>query len=286
MKNLEKTFLKKNYKHNCRCCDSNNLKIFISLGYQPLANNLLNNLNEKEEFYPLEVNWCSDCFNCQLSYVVEPKKLFLNYLYLSSTGKSFVNHFSDAAKLYVKEFNLNKDNSCIIDIGSNDGIALKPFKDLGFLKILGIEPAKNLAQLANKSGIRTINGFLNKDLIKDVNEKADLLLVSNVFAHVDDIKSMSECFFYLLKENGILVIEVQYLLNTLLDCTFDNIYHEHVNYWSVASLNKFFQKLGAIVFKVEKINTHGGSIRVFVTKDGNKKIDKSVCSFINEEKLF
>ena len=284
MKNLEKTFLKKNYKHNCRCCDSNNLKIFISLGCQPLANNLLNNLNEKEEFYPLEVNWCSDCFNCQLSYVVEPEKLFLNYLYLSSTGKSFVNHFSDAAKLYVKEFNLNKDTSCIIDIGSNDGIALKPFKDLGFLKILGIEPAKNLAQLANKSGIRTINGFLNKDLIKDVNEKADLLLVSNVFAHVDDIKSMSECFFHLLKENGILVIEVQYLLNTLLDCTFDNIYHEHVNYWSVASLNKFFQKLGATVFKVEKINTHGGSIRVFVTKDGNKKIDKSVYSSINEEK--
>jgi peroxiredoxin family protein len=285
MQNLETNILlKKNYKLNCRCCDSNKLRTFISLGYQPLANNLLSNLNEKEEFYPLEVNWCSDCFNCQLSYVVEPEKLFLNYLYLSSTGKSFVNHFSDAAKLYVKEFNLNKDTSCIIDIGSNDGIALKPFKDLGFSKILGIEPAKNLAQLANKSGIRTINGFLNKDLIKDVNEKADLLLVSNVFAHVDDIKSMSECFFHLLKENGILVIEVQYLLNTLLDCTFDNIYHEHVNYWSVASLNKFFQKLGATVFKVEKINTHGGSIRVFVTKDGNKKIDKSVYSSINEEK--
>jgi len=285
MKNLEtKNFLKKNYKLNCRCCDSNKLRTFISLGYQPLANNLLNNLNEKEEFYPLEVNWCSDCFNCQLSYVVEAEKLFLNYLYLSSTGKSFVNHFSDAAKLYVKEFSLNKDTSCIIDIGSNDGIALKPFKDLGFLNILGIEPAKNLAQLANKSGIRTINGFLNKDLIKDVNEKADLLLVSNVFAHVDDIKSMSECFFYLLNENGILVIEVQYLLNTLLDCTFDNIYHEHVNYWSVGSINKFFQKLGVTVFKVEKINTHGGSIRVFVTKDSNKKIDKSVYSFINNEK--
>jgi len=284
MINLKKNLFMKNYKLSCRCCDSKNLKSFISLGHQPLANNLLNNINEKEEVYPLEVNWCSDCFNCQLSYVVEPKKLFLNYLYLSSTGKSFVNHFQNTAKLYIKDFNLNKKTSCIIDIGSNDGIALRPFKDLGFSNILGIEPAKNLAQLANKSGIRTINGFLNKDLVKEINQKADLLLASNVFAHVDDIKSMSECFFYLLKKNGILVIEVQYLLNTLLDCTFDNIYHEHVNYWSVISINNFFQKLGAAVFKVEIINTHGGSIRVFVSKDSNRKIHKSVNNFIREEK--
>jgi hypothetical protein len=256
------------------------------LGFQPLANNLLSDLSEKEEFYPLDVNWCSDCFNCQLSYVVEPEKLFLNYLYLSSTGKSFTNHFLDAAKLYVKEFSLNKKTSCIIDIGSNDGIALKPFKDLGFPNILGIEPAKNLAQLANKSGIRTINGFLNKGLIKKINQKADLLLASNVFAHVDDIKSMTECFLKLLKKNGVLVIEVQYLLYTLLDCTFDNIYHEHVNYWSVMSINKFFKKLGITVFRVEKINTHGGSIRVFATKDSNRKIDKSVNIFIDDEKKF
>jgi 2-polyprenyl-3-methyl-5-hydroxy-6-metoxy-1,4-benzoquinol methylase len=281
----QRDFLIKNYKFKCRCCDGKNLKRFISLGCQPLANNLLNNINEIEKVYPLEVNWCQDCFNCQLSYTVEAEKLFSHYLYLSSTGSSFVSHFREAAKLYIKELNLNK-SSQIIDIGSNDGIALKPFKDFGFLNILGIEPAKNLADIANKSGIKTINGFLNKELIKNITEKADLLLASNVFAHVDDIKSMAECFFTLLKKDGIIILEVQYLLNTLLDFTFDNIYHEHVNYWSVLSINSFFRRFNATVFKVEKINTHGGSVRVYVARNNNIKVDKSVNIFIKEEKKF
>jgi 2-polyprenyl-3-methyl-5-hydroxy-6-metoxy-1,4-benzoquinol methylase len=281
----QRDFLIKNYKFKCRCCDGKNLKRFISLGCQPLANNLLNNINEIEKVYPLEVNWCQDCFNCQLSYTVEAEKLFSHYLYLSSTGSSFVSHFREAAKLYIKELNLNK-SSQIIDIGSNDGIALKPFKDFGFLNILGIEPAKNLADIANKSGIKTINGFLNKELIKNITEKADLLLASNVFAHADDIKSMAECFFTLLKKDGIIILEVQYLLNTLLDFTFDNIYHEHVNYWSVLSINSFFRRFNATVFKVEKINTHGGSVRVYVARNNNIKVDKSVNIFIKEEKKF
>ncbi|MDA1284716.1 MAG: NAD-dependent epimerase/dehydratase family protein [Proteobacteria bacterium] len=280
----DRDFLLKNYKLNCRCCESKNLKRVISLGYQPLANNLLNSSTDKDEVFPLEVNFCQDCYNCQLSYTVEAEKLFSHYLYLSSTGASFVDHFKEAAKSYINQFNLNKDSSQIIDVGSNDGIALKPFKDLGFKNILGIEPAKNLAEIANKSGIKTIQGFLNKDLIRKINERADLILASNVFAHVDDIKSMSDCFFSILKTNGVIIIEVQYLLNTLSDCTFDNIYHEHINYWSVLSLNNFFNKHDAKLFKVEKVNTHGGSIRVFVTKDKSKKTDKSVEDFINKEK--
>ena len=282
----DRSFLLKNYKLNCRCCDSKNLKRVISLGYQPLANNLLNSPAEQDEFFPLEVNYCQDCYNCQLSYTVEAEKLFSHYLYLSSTGLSFVNHFKEAAKSYINQFNLNKDTAQIIDVGSNDGIALKPFKDLGFKNILGIEPAKNLAKIANDAGIKTIQGFLNKDLIRKINERADLILASNVFAHVNDIKSMSDCFFSLLKKDGVLIIEVQYLLNTLLDFTFDNIYHEHVNYWSVLSLNNFFNKQDAKLFKVEKINTHGGSVRVFITKDKSKKTDKSVEDFINKEKEF
>ena len=280
----DRDFLLKNYKLKCRCCESKNLKRVISLGYQPLANNLLNSSTDKDEVFPLEVNYCQDCYNCQLSYTVEAEKLFSHYLYLSSTGTSFVDHFKEAAKSYINEFNLNKNSSQIIDVGSNDGIALKPFKDLGFKNILGIEPAKNLAKIANDSGIKTIQGFLNKDLIRKINERADLILASNVFAHVDDIKSMSDCFFSLLKKGGVIIIEVQYLLNTLVDCTFDNIYHEHVNYWSVLSINNFFNKQDAKLFKVEKINTHGGSIRVFITKDKNKKTDKSVEDFINKEK--
>ena len=114
----------------------------MSLGYQPLANNLLNNKNEECELYPLELNYCPNCHNCQLSVSVDPKKMFSNYLYTSSTSQSFRKHFEDAAKHYAKEFKLSPKKSYIIDIGSNDGVALKPFKDLGFKNILGVEPAK------------------------------------------------------------------------------------------------------------------------------------------------
>ena len=158
----EKNLLLENYKFDCRSCGNLNLKRVVSLGYQPLANNLLNKKKEKCELYPLEVNYCEKCHNCQLSVSVDPKKIFSNYLYTSSTSKVFREHFVKAAKKYSKELKLNKKKSYIIDIGSNDGVALKPFLDLGFKKVLGIEPAKNLAKLANKNKIKTFNGFLEK----------------------------------------------------------------------------------------------------------------------------
>ena len=147
----EKDLLLSCYKFECRSCGNTKLKRVISLGYQPLANNLLNKKNEKCELYPLEVNYCDNCHNCQLSVAVDPKKMFSNYLYTSSTSSSFREHFVIAAKNYTKLFKLKPKSSYIIDIGSNDGIALKPFKDLGFKNILGVEPAKNLAKLANKN---------------------------------------------------------------------------------------------------------------------------------------
>jgi nucleoside-diphosphate-sugar epimerase/SAM-dependent methyltransferase len=278
----EKNDLIKNYKFKCRVCSGDNLERIISLGYQPFANNLLNKKKERFTRHPLELNLCKDCYNCQLSYVAEPKKLFSNYLYLSSTSSSFVQHFQSAAKKYKSIFKL-PIHAQIIDIGSNDGIALKAFKDLGFKNILGIEPAQNIAKIANKRGIKTINGFLNDDLVKKIKVKADVILASNVFAHVDKIHELTNCIFNLLKNNGVFIIEVQYLLNTLTDCTFDNIYHEHVNYWSVLSLNNFFKRQKAKIFKIEKINTHGGSIRVYVSKDSNRIVENSVKKFINKE---
>ena len=118
--------------------------------------------------YPLEVNFCEKCYNCQLSVSVDPKKMFSNYLYTSSTSKVFRKHFEDAAKKYSRELNLSKKNSYIIDIGSNDGVALKPFLTLGFKKVLGIEPAKNLSKLANKNKVKTFNGFLEKKNLKKI----------------------------------------------------------------------------------------------------------------------
>tara|TARA_B100000575_G_scaffold196791_1_gene159149 strand:+ start:544 stop:3087 length:2544 start_codon:yes stop_codon:yes gene_type:complete len=282
----EKDLLLSCYKYDCRSCGNENLKRVVSLGYQPLANNLKKKKNEKSILYPLEMNYCDKCHNCQLSVAVDPKKMFTNYLYTSSTSKVFRNHFIDASKKYIKEFKLKQNKSYIIDIGSNDGIALKPFKDLKFKKLLGIEPAKNLAKLANKNKIKTYNGFLNKKNIKNMKKNADLILASNVFAHSDNLSEMTECMISLLSKKGNLVIEVQYLLDTLKDLTFDNIYHEHYNYWSLTSLVNFFKNYKIKIYKAEKIKTHGGSLRIYLKKDKKVKIESSVKKLLDEEESF
>jgi nucleoside-diphosphate-sugar epimerase len=282
----EKDLLLSCYKFDCRSCGNTNLKRVVSLGYQPLANNLLNKKEETCELYPLEMNYCNNCHNCQLSVVVDPKKMFSNYLYTSSTSKSFRDHFKNAAKKYIKDFKLKPKKSFIIDIGSNDGVALIPFKDLNFKNILGIEPAKNLAKLANKNRIKTLNAFLEKKILKKIKKKADIILASNVFAHSDKLKEMAECMFGILNSKGTIIIEIQYLLNTLKDLTFDNIYHEHYNYWSLTSLINFFNQFNGKIFRVERINTHGGSLRVYIKKDKKCKIEKSVKDLIKEEEEF
>jgi len=274
------------YKFECRVCGNIYLKRVISFGMMPLANNLENKINSKVEKFPLELNYCDKCTNCQLSYVVNPKKLFSNYLYTSSTSKTFINHFNKAADNYIKKLKLKKE-ALIIDIGSNDGIALKPFIDKGYKNVIGVEPAKNLSRIANKNKIKTINSFFNGSVIKKIKKKADLILASNVFAHSDKIDEIVRTIDKLLKPDGTFIIEIQYLINTLKDSTFDNIYHEHVNYWCLHSLQKYFKKFNFITFDVEKINTHGGSLRVFIKKDiKDNKINSSIKKTLSEEKRF
>jgi nucleoside-diphosphate-sugar epimerase/dTDP-4-dehydrorhamnose 3,5-epimerase-like enzyme len=281
----EKNLLSSIYKFSCRCCGSKKLKRALSLGYQPLANNLLENIDDKTKVYPLELNVCEECFNCQLSVVINSDEMFSNYLYQSSTTQSFREHFILAAKKYISDFKLDI-NSYIIDVGSNDGIGLKPFLDLGFSNIQGIEPAKNLADIANKNGIKTFHGYLDEKALNPIKNGADLLLASNVFAHADDLKSMAESMKKLIKPEGKIIIEVQYLLNTIKDLTFDNIYHEHTNYWSLTALNRFFENLELKIFDIEEINTHGGSIRIYISQERNIEIKQTVKEFLKKEKEF
>jgi nucleoside-diphosphate-sugar epimerase/dTDP-4-dehydrorhamnose 3,5-epimerase-like enzyme len=282
----EKNLLLECYKFNCRSCNNSDLKRVVSLGYQPLANNLLSKKNDKCELYPLEVNYCNKCHNCQLSISVNPKKMFTNYLYTSSTSKVFREHFVQAAKKYHRDLKLNKKKSYIIDVGSNDGIALKAFLDLGFRKVLGIEPAKNLSKIANKKKIKTFNGFLEKKNLKKIKKNADLILASNVFAHSDKLREMAECMFHLLSKKGTIIIEVQYLMNTLKDLTFDNIYHEHYNYWSLTSLINFFKQFNATIFRSEHVDTHGGSLRIYIKRNIRVKIENSVKKMLKDEDSF
>jgi nucleoside-diphosphate-sugar epimerase/SAM-dependent methyltransferase/quercetin dioxygenase-like cupin family protein len=274
-----RTELIENYSVIDRSSGSEDLKPVISLGLSPLANNLLDSLDQEDELYPLEMIYCPESHNCQLSYVVPAGKMFDHYLYVSSTAKSFRDHFEQAAEQYISEFNLTSD-SLVLDIGSNDGIALKPLQDKG-IKVLGIEPAKNIAELANANGVNTLNEYFTNETVSKLENKVDLITASNVFAHADKLDDIAHAAFNALKEDGTFVVEVQYLLDTIKDLTFDNIYHEHTNYWSVTSINNFFNRLGYNVYKVEHINTHGGSIRVYVNRGGD--IQSSVNEFLQNE---
>ncbi len=272
------------YKTECRVCGGG-LNHYLSLGLSPLANNLNDKKNNPNDLYPLDLNFCKKCSNSQLSVVVPPEKMFNNYLYLSSTSEKFKKHFVNFAKELKKELNLKK-NSIVVDIGSNDGIFLEPITKLG-IKAIGVEPAKNVSRIANSRGLETLGEYFNENTVKKIKKKhgnIDVITAFNVFAHSDGLKEILDNVTKLLKKDGEFIFEIQYLLKTIKDLTFDNIYHEHVNYWCLLSILHFFKNSEMKVYKVKEVDTHGGSLRVYTTKNKNKRLHKSVNEYIKIEK--
>ena len=270
------------YKDNCRVCNSRNLILIHSFGLSPLANNLADNKKSRASTYPLELNYCKDCNNIQLNIVVDPTLLFNEYLYTSSTSQFFVSHFEELAFDLVEKLNLDKE-SVVVDIGSNDGIFLKPLIERN-IKTIGVEPASNLAKDANKNNLETINSYFNKEVVKSIIHKygnVDVVTAFNVFAHSDKLKEIANDAFSLLKEGGVFIIEVQSLAEMIEKNLFDNVYHEHVNYWSLTNLVNFFENLNLYVNDFQKVETHGGSLRLFISKD--KRIEESVSEYIKYE---
>jgi len=274
------------YKTSCRVCGGG-LNHYLSLGLSPLANNLNNAKNDTNDLYPLDLNFCKQCSNSQLSVAVPSDKMFSNYVYQSSTSKQFRNHFEEIAKEVKIEFNLNK-KSLVVDIGSNDGIFLKPLKDMD-VNAIGVEPAKNISKIANAKGLKTLTEYFSQKTVnKIIREygKADLVTAFNVFAHSDGLKEILNNTEKVLKKDGEFIFEIQYLLRTINDLTFDNIYHEHFNYWCLMSILNFFEGSELKVYKVKEVDTHGGSLRVYTTKNKNKRQHKSINQYIELEKKF
>ena len=272
------------YVTSCRVCGGG-FNHYLSLGLSPLANNLNYKKNDSNDLYPLDLNFCKQCSNSQLSVVVPPEKMFDNYFYLSSTSQQFRDHFVDIAKELKSDLKLKK-TSVVVDIGSNDGIFLNPLKNLG-MNAIGVEPAKNVAKIANSKKLKTLpEYFSNKTVNKIIAKhgKADVVTAFNVFAHGDGLKDILRNTEDLLKKNGEFIFEIQYLLRTLKDLTFDNIYHEHVNYWCLLAIMNFFEDSQMKVYKVKEVDTHGGSLRVYATKNKDKRIHKSVGEYIKIEK--
>jgi len=281
----EKALKKSRY---CRVCKKSALEKVLTLGPTPLANAFLTKLqlDEPEYFYPLDIYFCNNCGFIQLGHVVSPKVLFGNYVYVSSTSKVFVDHFKKMAEHILPRFLAGK-RSLVIDIGSNDGILLKPFRDLG-AKVLGIEPAVHIAKIAEKQGIETIPEFFSVELAERIVKQkgqADIVTATNVFAHIDNLDEVIEGLKILLNKDGVFIMEAPYLIDFIEKRYFDLVYHEHLSYWSVNSLVTLFKRFNIVVFDVQKVPVHGGTIRVFIKKaEGKHKIEKSVRKFLDRER--
>jgi SAM-dependent methyltransferase len=236
----------------------------IELASTPPANAFVASQAEAtaQERYPLRLSLCGSCGHLQLIDVVDPVMLFADYVYVSGTSPSFVSHFDTYAAEICKRIDL-APGDLVVDIGSNDGTLLQAFKKWG-CRVLGIDPAKKIAEAANAAGIETINAFFDETLAAELREThgpAKAITANNVFAHVDDLEELTRGIRSLLAEDGSFVFEVSYLVDVYQQTLFDTIYHEHLDYHRVGPLRQFFDRFGMTLYDAERVTTHGGSLR-------------------------
>lgn len=267
--------------NSCRICGSEKLFDFLDLGNQPLANAVLTKEQfADEKFYPLILQFCEHCGLIQLKDLVPPEILFEQYAYFTgNASEEWKKHLSEFAYKLEKEFNI-KQQDLVIDVGSNDGTLLKNFH----CKILGIDPAKNVAEQARKDRIPTIIDYFAvkiADKISNSHGPAKLVLATNTFAHLQDLYEVFSALKVLLSNDGVFVVEVPHFLELFKNLEFDTVYHEHSYYFLLKPLIQLGNLFKISLFRVEKLSTHGGSLRLYFGK--NRAIENSVSKILKEE---
>ncbi len=268
----------------CRFCHNPLTYIFVDLGKTPLSNSFLNYEDTaREVFYPLRVYVCEKCFLVQISQVESPKKIFQDYAYFSSYSDSWLDHVRNYSEMITNRLDLNSHNF-VIEIASNDGYLLQYFQKKG-IPHLGIEPAENVAKVALQKGLSTRIEFFGVDcanrLVQE-GKRPDLLIGNNVLAHVPDLNDFVAGMKILLKPNGLITLEFPHLLQLISKNQFDTIYHEHFSYFSLMTVEKVLAYHGLKIFDVEELNTHGGSLRIFVSHKEVKKADSPNLNYIRD----
>jgi len=255
---------------SCAFCKAPLTETFVDLGKTPLANRYLTKemLAGDEPFYPLHAYVCTACLLVQVPPVVEAGDIFGDYAYFSSTSAGWVEHARKYSAQAIERFSLN-GKSRVIEVASNDGYLLKNFVAAG-IPCLGVEPARNIAAVAGKSGVPTLAAFFGRKTAEEIAQggKADLMAANNVLAHVPDINDFVSGFAALLAEKGAASFEFPHILNLIQGGQFDTIYHEHYSYYSLFTLEKIFAAQGLAVFDAEELPTHGGSLRLWVGHKG------------------
>jgi SAM-dependent methyltransferase len=250
----------------CRFCDAELQHSFVDLGMSPLANSYLTaaELGRPETFYPLHAFVCDECYLLQLPEFESPEEIFRDYAYFSSFSTSFLEHARAYVERSIGRFGLDR-RSRVLEVASNDGYLLQYFRDRG-VPVLGVEPARNVAQAAEAAGIRTIMDFFGRRLARELveaGEAADLVVGNNVLAHAPDLNDFVAGLKLVLKPGGAITLEFPHLLRLIASAQFDTIYHEHFSYFSFTTVERVFTAHGLRLFDVEEIATHGGSLRIY-----------------------
>jgi 2-polyprenyl-3-methyl-5-hydroxy-6-metoxy-1,4-benzoquinol methylase len=275
-------------ERRCRFCGAPLTHQFANLGVSPLANSYLRSdqLTQPETFFPLVAYVCSSCFLVQLEELNSPGEIFSEYAYFSSYSDSWLDHAREFSSIATELFSLNKD-SLVVEIGSNDGYLLKYFKDAG-IPVLGIEPAANVARVAQEKGVETKVCFFNSSVASDMatqSRQADLIVANNVLAHIPQTNDLMNGLRTLLRAGGSICIETPHLLTLIEENQFDTIYHEHYSYFSLTTLDRIFKAHKMVIYDLEQLLTHGGSLRLYAghEKHFTGRISSSVEQVLQEE---
>lgn len=271
----------------CRSCQADGLEPVLSLGRTPLANSFLteDQLAQPEPAYPLDLAFCKECALVQITETVPPEKLFREYLYFSSFADTMLQHVERLVARLVVDRRLGP-NSLVVEIGSNDGYLLQYYRRAQ-IPVLGVDPAENVARVAEKErGIPTLSEFFTKQLAERLvaeGKRADVIHAHNVLAHVAELGGVVEGIRVLLKADGVAVIEVPYLKDLIDGCEFDTIYHEHLCYFSLSAFDSLMRRHGLAVADVERVPIHGGSLRIYVARQGSCQPTPAVRDLLAEE---
>jgi SAM-dependent methyltransferase len=270
----------------CRSCGGDRLATILSLGDMPLANALLRleQLHDLEPTYPLVLAFCSECTLVQITETVPPEKLFREYLYFSSFSDTLLRHAGDLVTRLIDTRRLNAGH-LVVELASNDGYLLQYYQKRG-IAVLGVEPARNIAEVARERGIPSVSEFFGEELAIALAGQygcADVIHANNVLAHVADLNGFVKGVAVLLKPQGIAVVEVPYVKDLIDHVEFDTIYHEHLCYFSLTALNALFRRNGLRVQDVERVPIHGGSLRLFVVRAGTQEPTQVVAELLRNE---
>ena len=274
-------------RSDCRLCHFKDLELILKFIPTPVGDSYVpvEKIHQKQEEFPLELFLCKTCGCAQLLDVVNPKILYGNYIYQTSISLGLVEHFNRYAK-EVLDYLKPAQASLVIDIGSNDGTLLKAFKRQG-MKVLGIDPAPEASKSANAAGIETLNDYFREELARQIYEQhgpASIITANNVIANIDDLPSFIRGIRTLLSADGCFVFETGYMVDFVQGKLIDTIYHEHLSYFTVSCMEKFFREQGMELIYAEHIPTKGGSFRVIVQlKGGKRNVSPMVQQMIQQE---